>query len=121
MSSIIGGLAHPFRIKISHGVAPPFPRFLREDGLWPGARHPFVLASAQSIAIRSRQSLPPPSHSEQNYSISSPLASPPVLALPDCDGCTAASRCVSLHSIRENHNSGLAKSAGDASHAAFVT
>src|SRR5579864_630615 len=27
---------HLLRIKIPHVVAPPFPRFLREDGLWPG-------------------------------------------------------------------------------------
>jgi len=41
--------------------------------------------------------------------------------LPDCDACSAASRCVSLRSIRENRNSGPAKGAGDVSHAAFVT
>src|SRR5579859_397853 len=75
-----------------------FPRFLREGGLELRARHPVVLASAQSIATRSRQSLPSPSRSEQNYSISSPQASPPVLASPDFDGCSAASQCVWLRS-----------------------
>ena len=30
----MGGLANPFRIKTHFGVAPPFPRFLREGGLW---------------------------------------------------------------------------------------
>jgi hypothetical protein len=57
---IFQGLADLFRIKIPHGVAPPFPPFLREGGPWPRARHPFVLASALSIAIRSRPLLPSP-------------------------------------------------------------
>ena len=90
-------------------VAPPFPRSVREGGLSPRARHPFVLASALSIAIRSRPSLPSPLHSEQSCSISNPLASPPVLALPDCDACSAASLCVSPRSIPGNRNSGPAK------------
>src|SRR5579871_4195924 len=115
------GAGPSFRIKISDQVAPPFPRSWREGGLWPRARYPSVLASGPSIAIRSRQFLPSPSHSEQNYSTSSPLASRPILALPDCDGCSAASRCVSLPSIRENRNSEPAKSAGDILRAAFVT
>ena len=57
-------------------VAPPFPRFLREGGLPPGARHPSVLVSARSTAIRSRPSLPSPLHSEQSCSISNSLAVP---------------------------------------------
>src|SRR5215467_11468618 len=70
-----------FRIQTLYEVAPPFPRSWREGGLWPRARLPFVLASAPSIAIRSRQSPPSPLHSEQSCSISSPLASPLVLRL----------------------------------------
>ena len=53
-------------------VAPPFPRSWREGGLWPGARHQFVLVSALSIVIRSRRSLPSLLHSEQSCSISNP-------------------------------------------------
>ena len=100
---------------------PPFPRSWREGGPWPRARHLFVLASARSIAIRSRQSLPSPLRSEQSYSISSPLASRPALALPDCDGCSGAFQCASLRSIPENRNNGPAKNAEDVSDAAFVT
>jgi len=110
-------------LSVSHPqeVAPPFPRLWREGGLSPRARRPSVLASARSIAIRSRQSLPPRLHSEQSCLISSPLASPPVLSSLDCDGCSGASRSVSLRSIPENRSSGPARIAGDPWRAAFVT